>query len=156
MNLNSLTLRSATSEDVEFLTRTFLTSLRESIEAARGRWSESRERAQFVAQLDLDHTKIICVRSREVGFLTAILRAHEIEIHTLCVVPDQQGQGIGSQVTRQVIQSAHAAGYAVALSVLKTNQRAAKLYRRLGFEQVDELEHHLRFRRAQDAVSHDG
>ena len=41
-DLQSLTLRSATSDDIEFLMRTFLASLRESIEAARGSWNEPR------------------------------------------------------------------------------------------------------------------
>lgn len=138
------TLRPATSDDVGFLTRTFLVSMRDSIEAARGVWDEARERAQFEHQLDLEHTKVICVGDSGVGFVTVIPRSAEIELHTLCVVPERQSQGIGSLVTRQIGESDYAAGIPIAASVLKTNMRATRFYKRLGFVRTGESRHHLR------------
>jgi len=77
-------------------------------------------------------------------------RHADVEIHTLCVAPEYQGQGIGTYITQALVNAAEASGRGVVLSVLKANERARRLYERLGFEVVGESSHHyhMRFRQA--------
>jgi len=53
-------------------------------------------------------------------------------IEEIALLPDAQGRGIGSKLIRDVIASAGARGVCVRLSV-RTNNRARRLYERLGF-----------------------
>ncbi|MBI3826611.1 MAG: GNAT family N-acetyltransferase [Candidatus Rokubacteria bacterium] len=139
-------MRPATAADLSFLTEAFLISLRDAITAARGCWDEVLERAQFHEQLDIGGTRIIVSAGREVGFVTAVASATEVFLHTLCILPQHQGRGIGTAVTREVMSGARRRGLAIALTVLKTNPSARRLYERLGFVVVEELEHHHRLR----------
>ena len=137
-----VSLRPAVPEDLDFLTHVFLVALRAPIEAARRRWDEERERAQFQHQLNLPGTQVIAVGTEKVGFVTAIPTGGAIDLHTLCIHPAYQSRGIGSMVTQGIVKSAVAAGRTVTLSVLKTNPRAQALYERLGFSVVRKSEHH--------------
>ena len=138
----SITSRSAGPEDVPFLADCFLRSMRESVAASRGQWAEAREQVQFEHQLDLQSTRIIQTSDGDVGFLMLGHQHMAIQLHTLCIAPEWQGRGIGSQVTIGVIDLGRQTGRDVVLSVLKTNARAEALYRRLGFMVVGETEHH--------------
>ena len=64
--------------------------------------------------------------------------------HTRCIAPDYQSRGIGSYMTRWLVSEARASGRGIVLSVLKVNERARRLYERLGFVIVNESLHHHR------------
>ncbi len=138
----SITRRAARFEDMPFLTDCFVRAMRESITACRGQWDEARERAQFEHQLDLGTTEVIRAAEADIGFVVCVQGPHALQIHTLCIVPEQQGRGIGSHVTVDLVASGRQLGHDVVLSVLKSNRRAEAFYRRLGFRVVDESEHH--------------
>jgi ribosomal protein S18 acetylase RimI-like enzyme len=144
--LNEITTRAAGSSDTAFLTDVFIRSLREAITAARGEWDEARETAQFREQLDLSCTAVIGFRGTDVGFSMCPEHDADIEIHTLCVAPEYQCQGIGTYITQMLVNAACARGRGVVLSVLKVNERARRLYERLGFEVASESSRHYRMR----------
>lgn len=55
-------------------------------------------------------------------------------LHTLGVSPECQGEGIGTEMIREAIRVAYAAGKkSLRLDVLKSNGPAQRLYERLGF-----------------------
>ena len=137
-----LTFRMAVAADVGCLTDCFVGAMRETLTATRGQWNEASERAQFREQLDLRETRIIRAGTLDVGFVMLARQYDALQIHTLCIAPEYQGKGIGSQVTTDVIQQGVQTGSRVILSVLKTNNRAEALYRRLGFRVIEESEHH--------------
>jgi ribosomal protein S18 acetylase RimI-like enzyme len=116
--------------------------MRESINACRGHWNEAGERTQFEHQLDLTTTNIISTDGADVGFVMLIRNSDTLQIHTLCIAPEYQGQGIGSKVTMDIINHREDDKGVVVLSVLKVNLRAVALYSRLGFTVADESEHH--------------
>jgi ribosomal protein S18 acetylase RimI-like enzyme len=142
----TLTRRQATDNDVTFLLDVFLRAMRPHITIARGHWDEPAERVQFLEQLEIDHTEIIRHGGVDVGFLTAMECGHDIELHTLCIAPEHQGNGLGTAVVRQVLREARGGGYGLVLSVLKANTGARALYERLGFVVRDESPSHYRMR----------
>ena len=141
-----VTTRPAGAADVGWLADVFLRALREAITAARGAWDEARERLQFHEQLDLGRTRVIQLRGADIGFLMSLELGNEVELHTLCVAPEYQSQGIGSSITRGLVGDARASGRSVVLSVLKANERARRFYERLGFVIVNESTYHHRMR----------
>ena len=147
--MSAVTLRAAVADDVAFLTGCFLRGMKESIAASRGKWDEDRERQQFESQLELPLTQVIVFRGAEVGFMVVVPERQSLRIFTLCITPERQGCGIGSEVIRRVVADARARGCDTVLSVLKPNVRAQALYERLGFRVVGESERHRHLMHAQ-------
>lgn len=62
------------------------------------------------------------------------------EIKNLYVMPDYQGQGMGTRILKDLAAHAEAAGYrSVALSVVKGNERAAGFYEALRAKKIGEF-----------------
>ncbi|MBV8590683.1 MAG: GNAT family N-acetyltransferase, partial [Acetobacteraceae bacterium] len=81
-----------------------------------------------------------------VGFFMATDAGQDLEIHTLCIMPEYQRQGLGTAAIRQIIAEARGCKRGVVLSVLKTNAGALRLYQRLGFIIIGETTYHYRMR----------
>ena len=146
---SAIATRQAQASDAAFLERTFLTTLREPIAAARGSWDELRESRQFNDQLPLEHTQIVQLDRADIGFFTLIPEETRLVLNTLCIVPEQQCQGIGSEIMNRLIESARSLALPMTLHVLKANVRARKFYENLGFVLVGESAHHHQFRHVQ-------
>ena len=71
------------------------------------------------------------------GYAVMSIGAAEAHILNLCVAPEQQGCGIGSQMLLHLLELAgqHQAA-AVFLEVRPSNKKALKLYHTLGFQDV--------------------
>lgn len=138
--------RPAVPEDLPFLRRCFVGAMRDSITACEGRWDEAREVAKFDAQLALQGTTVLVRHGADAGFIMLTENAHSIQIHTICITPEFQGHGVGTEAIHAVVARAHRAGCALILSVLKSNGRAEALYQRLGFSVVAESVDHRHLR----------
>jgi ribosomal protein S18 acetylase RimI-like enzyme len=143
-NPGNIEVRVSELHDVPFLTDCFLRSLRDTITACRGGWDEADNRSRFEAQLDLSSTQVIQRETGEtVGFLIAVESAGEIQLHTLCISPEHQGNGIGTLITQGLIEKSRATGRDLVLDVMKANDGATRLYERLGFVVVQDFQHHV-------------
>jgi ribosomal protein S18 acetylase RimI-like enzyme len=140
------TTHAATEEDVAFLVDVFLRAMRGHISTTRGSWDELKERTQFLDQLQVQHTTIIRRDGVNVGFLATRDRGQDVELHTLCVAPEHQGRGLGTAVTRQLLDDCRARGQGVVLSVLKVNTRGRALYERLGLAVTGQTLNHYQMR----------
>ena len=87
---------------------------------------------------------IILHHGDAVGWLLLAALPFEIRLIEIMVAGTMQGMGIGSGVIREVLESARAQGLPLRLSVNVTNERAVKLYLRLGFRPVENDEVQLR------------
>ena len=126
--------------------------MRDSITACWGRWDEARELAQFDAQCAIQGTRVLVRDGSDVGFIILTETRDNIQIHTLCVSPEFQGDGVGTAVIHAVIARARRSGRNLILSVLKSNGRADALYKRLGFSAVAASVHHQHLRYTGSAV----
>jgi ribosomal protein S18 acetylase RimI-like enzyme len=70
----------------------------------------------------------------------------EIYLAEIQVAPAWQGRGIGSSVVRSLMDRAAASERPLTLRVLHVNDRARKLYERLGFHQFKTIETHAYLR----------
>jgi len=138
-------LRQATSDDVTFLWDVFRVSMKDYITQTRGEWDEQREDAQFRNQLDLSAAQVIRSNDLEVGFIMAPIKDGVRWIHTICIVPEHQRKGIGTEVLGRVIAQAKERKMSLYLNVLKVNL-ARRLYERLGFGVIEETKHHFRMK----------
>ncbi len=134
-------LRNAVNTDRDDLYKVFRAAMKEYIAQTRGEWNEQREETQFQQQLDLSVTQVICADDSDVGFITAPVRNGIVWIHTICIIPEHQNKGFGTEVIQSVIALAREQKMPVYLSVLKVNP-ARQLYERLGFRVTLESTHH--------------
>lgn len=141
-----VTLRPVTTEDHEFLlalygsTRTDLALL--PLDDAQ---RDALVRMQFHAQ-DSHYRQtnphatydVIEIDGVPVGRLYVDRRARDIRIIDISLLPEHRDAGIGTALIRSVQQEAAATGHTVSLHVRMGN-RAADLYRRLGFCLAEDL-----------------
>jgi ribosomal protein S18 acetylase RimI-like enzyme len=140
------TSRPAVPEDLPFLRRCFLAAMADSITACWGRCDEAQELAKFDGQLAIQGTTVLVRDGSDVGFVMLTENQHSIQIHTVCISPDFQGHGVGTEAIQAIVDRAHRAGCNLILSVLKSNGRAEALYQRLGFSVVADSVHHRHLR----------
>ena len=138
-------MRQATVADIKFLWDVFRVSMKDYITRTRGEWDEQREEAQFRNQLDLLITQVVHANDLAVGFIMAPIKDGARWIHTICIVPEHQHKGIGTEVLGRVIAQAKEQKMSLYLNVLKVNP-ARRLYERLGFGVIEETKHHFRMK----------
>jgi len=145
----SIATRPAVESDRAFVVDCFLRAMQPSLTARRGNWNPLQERERFERALDLDRTTIVLAGDAAVGFVVLVELRHVLQVHTIAVLPEHQGRGIGSEIIADVVNLGRQTGRAVVLSVLKVNVRAQALYRRLGFEIRESADdhHHMQFAR---------
>jgi ribosomal protein S18 acetylase RimI-like enzyme len=139
-------LRAATPEDEQFLHAVYAGTRAE--ELARVPWSEEQKRAftnmQFAAQ-DADYRQhyptaqysIIEVQGVPAGRLYVDRCQKEIRIIDIALLPEHRCGGIGTKLLRELQDEARAAGKTLTIHVEKFNP-ALNLYRRLGFQQIED------------------
>jgi len=126
-------LRPASEEDREFLYALHCRTMREVIEQTWG-WDGTWRLRDFDRRFREYIVSINKCYCHSVHVLLMENQAGCGYIHELQVLPEHQGQGIGTAVVERVIEEAAARGVSVTLSVVPANPRAKQLYERLGFE----------------------
>lgn len=143
-------LRPVTFEDEAFLLRLYADTRAEEM-AAWG-WDAAQQAAfvalQFRAQrahyaaYPKTKDRIITQDGQAIGRLLIARLADELRLVDIALLMEQRGRGIGATLIRQVQDEARLAGLAVRLHVEKQN-RAERLYERLGFVRVGETGAHF-------------
>jgi ribosomal protein S18 acetylase RimI-like enzyme len=105
--------------------------MRKYVEELR-RWHEKVERAEVRRQFKPQVDHIVVVHSRDVGVLGVDRYADRLDLRHIEIVPDYQGQGLGSTLIGELLAEAQREKLPVTLMVLKKNP-AKRLYERLGF-----------------------
>jgi ribosomal protein S18 acetylase RimI-like enzyme len=149
-------LRPETDDDIPFLTRLYA-STREA-ELAAVPWTEEQKREfvalQFAAQRRHYATHIAgCAfdilecRGEPVGRLYLETRPFRLHIVDITLLPAWRGRGVGAQILQAVIAAGRKEGRGVGIFVEKFNP-ALRLYRRLGFAELDDAGVYLEMERA--------
>ena len=145
-------LRAALPTDVEF--EQFLyASTREDLRPLGPEVFDGLIGMQFRAQtmsIRLDHPhaerKIVLVDDAPVGRLVVDASADEVELIDIALLPQYRNHGLGTSVLRNVFAMADRIGTSVRLHVEKQN-RAIRLYERLGFVACDDVGMYITMRR---------
>ena len=127
------TLRPATEGDREFLYELHCRTMRGTVETTWG-WDEAWQRRDFERRFREYLVSIIECDGYPAGGLLLEWKPDSLYIHELQLLPEYQGQGIGTGVLRKVIEQAAVRRFPVTLSVVPANPRAQHLYEKLGFE----------------------
>lgn len=145
-----LAYRPITDGDLPFLAELYASTRRE--EVAQTPWSEE-ERERFLSwQFEAQHKhyqehypdcEFLVIEEESSGESVAIGRLYldrrdeEIRLVDIALLPEHRGQGRGSAVLERVLAEGERRGLPVTIHV-EHNNPAMRLYRRLGFEKVEE------------------
>lgn len=158
--MSSVSLRPATTDDQDFLRRVYAGTRAEEL-ALTGWDAETTEaflEQQFRAQDDhyrANYTgasyDVILVDGERAGRLYVARWEDEIRVMDIALLPEFRGRGAGEQLLRELLDEARRAGKAVTIHAERGN-RALRLYRRLGFEPVEDRGVYLLLRREAPAT----
>jgi ribosomal protein S18 acetylase RimI-like enzyme len=130
-----ITLRAATPADEQFLFDLRRATMEEHLERAGEPTDDDAHWARLRYRYDDAH--IVCSGPERLGLFKFFREPGEWTIVQIQILPGWQGHGIGAQLIGELLRQADHARVAVNLKVPK-GSRAIHLYRRLGFQVVDE------------------
>ncbi|MFX0208486.1 MAG: GNAT family N-acetyltransferase, partial [Candidatus Hodarchaeota archaeon] len=85
---------------------------------------------------------IIQQKGEDIGCMSIEEQNNKIILNIIEISPEYQNKGIGSKLIRDLIKRGSQEKKTIELQVFKVNQRAFKLYKKLGFKLVAETETH--------------
>ena len=138
--MNKVGLRSAVPEDADFLYNLLKATMQEYVTQVWG-WDEQWQRQYFQENFIPDKERIIIKGEEEIGVISTEKYDDEIFLAKIYILPEHQGQHIGTELIEGVLGEAFDLGLPVTLRVLKVNP-AKRLYDRLGFVVTGETETH--------------
>ena len=117
---------------------------REVIERQFGAWDEAVQDRFFREGWDAAPHEIVECDGVPVGYISVEDRSDLVHVRELVLLPEFQNRGIGTALLRQVMTHAQERGVPVQLRTQQAN-RAAALYRRVGFREIGRTETHILF-----------
>jgi len=115
---------------------------------------EGLDRSALVADLrrrwEVTQVRMITLDDADIGWLQTTAQGETLFIVQFFIDAPFQGQGIGTEVMRRIIDEGRTLGQAVTLGVVKTNP-ALRLYERLGFRITHEDERKFYMKRELEA-----
>lgn len=138
----SLSLRPCTPEDLPFLSALYAET--RAGEMAATRWSAEMQAAFLQGQFEAQHRSyrqqfpegsfdVVLAAGRPVGRLYVVRLPGEVRVVEITLGSAWQGRGWGTELLKKVLAQADRAGLPVRLRV-DANNRARRLYQRLGFQ----------------------
>jgi ribosomal protein S18 acetylase RimI-like enzyme len=145
--LSQYSTRVGTVLDFDFLWDQQLQVYRAHIEVIWG-WDEDVQRKHFLENLNVESgiRLIIEQDAIPIGNLEIEYRPGSMFICNLQIMPEAQGQGVGTSIIRACMDRARKTGDDISLQAFIVNHRAITFYGRLGFEVIGRSETHLKFR----------
>lgn len=129
--------RRARREHHEWAYRIFRESMKHYIESTWG-WDETFQRHGFMENIVQAGFTIARVGDDDIGGYCVKDRGRFLHLDILLIDPRHQNRGLGTRIMQHVMEQSRQSGRPLQLDVLKTNEGALRLYRRLGFTTFDE------------------
>ncbi len=128
--------------DYQWLLELHHTVHRDLITQEFGYWDNDEELGLFKHAWESRKIEILLQNDKPVGMFIVVAHADHLWLDEIQIDPRYQDQGIGTEVIGRLIARARARHFPLRLRVLHANQRAFRLYQRLGFLRIDRAEHH--------------
>lgn len=142
-------LRAASESDRVWLRRLHHATMRDAVDSMWG-WDEAAQDTLFDGSLTTENLQIVQAEARDVGVVAVTRRPSECFLVNIQIVPDCQGQGLGTALIRDLQDQARAEDIPVALRVILSN-RARMLYEQLGFVITGQSDTHYYLRWSADS-----
>jgi GNAT superfamily N-acetyltransferase len=139
-----ITTRAARADDLEFARAVHHAAYRDVVERQFGVWDEDFQDNTFMESWQDAAYEIVECGGRPCGYLCVEDRSDCQHVREIVISPPFQGRGIGTMLLGRAIRRATDRGVPVRLGTFHVN-RAADLYRRLGFQETARTSTHILF-----------
>ena len=131
-----------TDEDYEFVYEVKKNAYQKYVEFCWGAWIEKDQRKyfdKFISNIK-KNAYIIMDKDKKIGFYNGeILENNHYEIGNICIIPEYQGQGIGTNLLKDILEENK--DREIDIQYFKQNP-VGQLYKRLGFIPSGETDFH--------------
>jgi ribosomal protein S18 acetylase RimI-like enzyme len=136
--MRTLTLRRARPDEADFFYAVRAAGFKAVVEQVYGTWDDAVQRPAADAEFAELPVEIVECDGDAIGYQTVVRHEDHWFLVEIVLLPTARNRGVGTQLVRDVMAAARAAGVPVRLSVLHVNPAQA-LYARLGFR-VERIE----------------
>lgn len=134
-------LREQNPSDFIFLKHVHHSTLKEHVSKIWG-WDEEQQDAFFNKDFELNQIQVIEYEGDRAGYLQLSVNSGSLHLINILILPEFQGRGLGTTIIHDLSIRCGTEGLLLKLGVFKVNERAKKLYERLGFLTYGETETH--------------
>jgi len=136
-------LRDVLSDELEWLYDLNKEAYHEVVLRQFGEWDDAFQRDMFFTKWDTYRpAEIIELNGQRIGVVILERKAEYHWLQEIQVTRTHQGNGLGTEILKNLMGAAKLDGKPLRLQVLHENYRAKRLYERLGFQKLEKLEHH--------------
>ena len=128
-----LQLIPATQADFEYARDIHHTAYRDMVIRQFGQWEKPVQDRFFIKTWNQQKFEIITVEDEPCGFCSLEESDEAIQLREFAVEVSKQGMGIGSQLLTLLKRMGMQQGKIVLINVMKSNDKAKRLYERHGF-----------------------
>jgi len=137
-------LRDAEYDDRDFIYEIKKNYIYQYVEMLFG-WDEEYQRNDFESDFVINKFQIISADEKNIGFTQTNENEYRVYIADIHLLPEYQGQGIGSIIVKTINERALKSGKYVTAQCYISNPRACKLYESHGFEITQTTDTHYVF-----------
>jgi GNAT superfamily N-acetyltransferase len=134
--------RLAVTEDIDFARQIHHRAYRDVLERQYGPWDEAAQDSFFVAAWSAAAHELILCDGVPCGYLCVEDRENDIHVRELVMDPEFQSRGVGTVILIEICERARVRMVPVRLRTQLVN-RAANLYRRQGFRELERTDSHI-------------
>ncbi len=134
--------RPTQAADYDWLLDLHHTVYRELIIEEFGYWDDDEELGLFLEAWETKNIEIIMKQGEAVGMFIVLPQEDYLWLDEIQISPQYQNQGIGSAMIARLIVRVRQLNMPLRLRVLHANHGAHRLYCKLGFRQISQVEHH--------------
>ncbi|PCM45993.1 GNAT family N-acetyltransferase [Marinobacter sp. ANT_B65] len=135
--------RKVEPDDMEWLYELNKASFLEVVVRQFGNWDEAFQREMFFAKwAQPRQARIIETETGRIGVLISEQLDDCDWLHEIQIDPGYQGRGLGTILLQNLLTNARSRCVPLCLQVLHANQKAKRLYERMGFREIEKLENH--------------
>lgn len=127
-------IRDSKPEDLDFILELVEETFKEHIMKTHGKWNLNEQREYWQNNLDPAYHKIIESNKDPIGIYAVSRRQDEIVLDLIFLLPEYQGQGIGSHLLAELINESKQGRNPLRLRSLRSNQAAIDFYLHKGFK----------------------
>lgn len=140
------TLEPIGEDDFEFRYQVYESTVKPYLDETMG-WTGEQHRAAIRSNLAGSTTHFaVVVDGVRAGIVRIVERDETITLEQIEILPEFQGEGIGTALIGSLIERSRLTGCPIDLSVFIANLDARRLYERLGLKMVSESDRDIRMR----------
>ncbi len=134
-------LRSITKNDYDFIYQVKKGAYKKYVERCFGSWDEEQQKEYFKTFIETykEGAFIITLGGRDIGFYNGYASDNKYEIGNICIIPEYQNRGIGTDILKDVLSEN--LDKEITIQYFKQNP-VGRLYERLGFKRSGETQFH--------------